>query len=809
MHYGIHSLTIEGDKNEGLKYLGRAQVVIDRLQRRLELGGISSGSDWERLSDDAYLYARVAMGVNAVRIVVPSSNPELMKFTPEDVGPPDWLSGVVTPGQLKGGVALSYWPTLDSQRKFKLSAGLQPSARLAVKGDSEINTVQDTEFRQFTQHAGVKPTMYSGMMRRVVQLLLGYGLKIGGIYQDRTWKVDFGELPEVEIPLSEYEKRVASEGYRILYDYRPFRTHGVIPGPDGTMWLLEISATRGVVAMQLPLHKDSVTEEFAREIEKRGDTEAQYVLDLLGGFPTGESLPQGGTFSALERSGRIVRMATQGDLSGPSKLSFYGSALGWSINDAGTEAHYTGFEYGENGYQYGEHWQINLSISALAVIDPPKSAAAVRRHVAGKGQGDTYIINLEKVDRITDEQAISLLEMRSDEAYDALDKMQARSVATGKASVGRASRGDLYWPTLRAAVQYKVWEPMLEGGAIMTHDMRAMLEHVGDPPLICDTTVLAFFVGNELKTGKFFYDRRTTEAQNESDFDECMYVGSWTQTLRFGSISTTPGFYMDDMDERLEVPESESTTEIVGQDLGYSQVAISDHLDDIRIADFWRTKRFKMRTETRTNKSVNLASALIAPGYARDACYMATRVTKTEGGHSIVYGYKHLRDPNWAQTWRAIISTAGWSVDLIPECGNKDKRRVRFIFYDQTACSDFADSGQWLAKCDIADNKTYYIPEPPLPPIFFENPEPVNTYKIKLISAYGDIQTLHSRRESWFVPSPSPDTGDLQYMWVTGNCLGDTESLVYSSEPNDKLIVAGRNLFPELSGSVPCFIGVV
>lgn len=809
MHYGIHSLTIEGDKSEGLKYLGRAQIVIDRLQRRLELGGISSGSDWERLSSDAYLYARVAMGVNAVRIVVPSSNPELMKFTPEDVGPPDWLSGVVTPGVLKNGVALSYWPTLDSQRKFKLPAGLQPSARLAVKGDSEINTVQDTEFRQFTQHAGVKPTMYSGMMRRVVQLLLGYGLKIGGIYQDRTWKVDFGQLPEVEIPPSEYEKRVASDGYRILYDYRPFRTHGVIPGPDGTMWLLEISATRGVVAMQLPLHKDSVTEEFAREIERRGDTEAQYVLDMLGGFPTGESLPQGGTFSALERSGRIVRMATQGDLSGPSKLSFYGSALGWSINDAGTEAHYTGFEYGENGYQYGEHWQINLSISALAVIEPPKRAAAVRRHVAGKGQGDTYIINLEKVDRITDEQADSLLAMRSDEAYDALDKMQARSIATGKASVGRAGRGDLYWPTIRSAIQYKVWEPMLEGGAIVSHDMRALLEHVGDPPLICDTTVLAFFDGNELKIGKFFYDRRTANAQSESDFEECMFIGSWTQIGRTGSISTTPGFYMSEMDERQEVADSETITTVVGQDLGYCQVAISDHLDDIRIADFWRAKRFRMKTETRTNKQVNLASALISPGYARDACYMAARVTRTEGAHSIVYSYKYLRDPNWAQTWRAIISTAGWSVDLIPECGNKDKRRVRFIYYDKTACSDYADSGQWLAKCDIAENKTYYIPEPKLPDSIFNYPEPDIRFVIKLISAYGDIQTLQSRSETWFVPSPAPDTDILQYMWVTGNCLGDTESLVYSSEPNDKLIVGGRNLFPELGGSVPCFIGVV
>lgn len=808
MHYGIHYLTIEGDKNEGLKYLGRAQIVVDRLQRRLELGGLSSGSDWERLSDDAYMYARVAMGVNAVRIVVPSLAPELIKVIPEDVGPPDWLSGVVTPGQLKDGVALSYWPTQESQRKFKLSAGLQPSARLAVKGDSEITTVQDTEFRQFTQHAGVKPTMYSGLMRGVVQLLLGYGVKVGGIYQDRTWKVDLGKLPEVEIPLSEYEKRVVKDGYRVLYDYRPFRTHGVIRGPDGTMWLLEISATRGVVAMQLPLHKDSVTEDFAREIEKRGDAEAQYVLDMLGGFPTGESLPQGGNFSALERSGRIVRMAEQSDLSGPFKLSFYGSALGWSINDAGTEAHYTGYEY-ENGYQYGEHWQINLSIGALAAIKPPDRADDVRRHVAGRGQGDTYIINLEKVDRITNEQAESLLAMRGDEAYDSLDKMQAQSVAIGKASVGRASRGDLYWPTLRAATQYKVWEPMLEGGAIMTHDMRAMREHVGDPPMTCDTTVLAFFVGNELKTGKFFYDRRTTEAESESDFEDCMYIGSWTQTLRFGNISTTPGFYMDDMDERLEVPDSESTTEITGQDLGYSQVAISDHLDDIRIADFWRVKRFKMRTETRTNKSINLASALIVPGFARDACYMATRTTKTEGAHSIAYGYKHLRDPNWAQTWRAIISTAGWSVDLIPECGNKDKRRVRFIIYDQTACSDYADSGQWLAKCDIADNKTYYIPEPPLPPLFIENPAPVSVYKIKLISAYGDIVTLQSQKESWFVASPSPDLGDLQYMWVTGNCLGDTESVVYTTEPNAGLAVSGRNLFEALDDTVPCFIGVV
>ena len=80
-----------------------------------------------------------------------------------------------------------------------------------------------------------------------------------------------------------------------------------------------------------------------------------------------------------------------------------------------------------------------------------------------------------------------------------------------------------------------------------------------------------------------------------------------------------------------------------------------------------------------------------------------------------------------------------------------------------------------------------------------------------MISAYGDIQTIQSQGESWFAPSPDPDTDIIQYMWATGNCLGDIECQVYSSAPNDKLIVGGKNLFPELasSGNVPCFIGVV
>lgn len=814
-HYGIHHLTIEGDKNEGLKHLGRAQIVIDRLQRRLQLGGISSGSDWERLSDDAYLYARVAMGVNAVRIVVPSTASELMKFIPEDVGPPDWLSGVVTPGVLErdddGYQARSYWSTKASQDKFKVPAGLQRNSRLAVRPEPAITAVQDTEFRQFTQHAGVKPTMYSGLMRRVVQLLLGYGLAFGGIYQDRTWKVDAGEIPPVEIPPSEYEKRVTQYGYQVLYDYRPYRTHGVIPGPDRVLWLVEISSSRGVVAMQLPLHKDSVTEEFALEIEKRGDVEAQFVLDLLGGFPTGESFPSGDKFEALERAGRIVRMAPKGALDQPTRLSFYGSAMGWSFNDKGTEAHYTGYEYGDNGYQFGEHWQANLSIGALAKIDPPDRAEDVRRHVAGKGEGDIYIINLEKVDRITNDQAESLLAMRSSEAYAALDKMQAQVVAVGTASVAIAGRGDLYYPSIKAPVQYKVWEPLFEGGAIVTHDMRALEDHVGDPPMTCDTTVLAFFTGNDLKTGKFFYDRRIKEAESESEFEDCMYVGTWTQITRSGSISVTPGFYMDDVDERQEVATSETTEVVTGQDLGYSQIGYSDHLDDIRIADLFRIKRFKMKSDRRINKQLSLSSALIAPGFARDASYMATMVTETQEQHTVIYTYKYLRDPNWAQTWRAIISTAGWSVDLIPECGNRDKRRARLIFYSPTTCSDFADSGPWVKKCDIAESMAYAIPEPPLPDSFFEHPEPKKTFLIKLISAYGDIQTLQSKRESWFAPSPDPDTGLIQYMYVTGNCLGDTESIVYTSEPNDKLIVAGRNLFPELAngGNVPCFIGVV
>ena len=178
-------------------------------------------------------------------------------------------------------------------------------------------------------------SMYSGTMTKVVQVILGYA---AGVVQ-------------------------------VKYDHRWLKCHGVTTGADGRKWLIEISSDDGVRAMRLPLLPAT-----AKLSTSPQDVLKQTVL-LLGGLPSGATFPTGTKLADAVAAGNILQLVSVADMAPVFSKSTYSSAMGWSFNDAGTEAHNTC--YGViNGVNYGYHYKLNIAIGAVLTEREPNTPIA-------------------------------------------------------------------------------------------------------------------------------------------------------------------------------------------------------------------------------------------------------------------------------------------------------------------------------------------------------------------------------------------------------------------------------------------------
>lgn len=853
MDSSIIHLSIEGDHNEGFKHVRTARIMVDELRQSLGLAGLTTGARHHRIDDNSYIYARVGNGINAVRIVMPYldetieiAEEVIPEFIKTETAMPTFLSGHITGAEIvetadqlgnKLNRLSKFRPTPECQQKHKLSPDLQLNARLAVKGYADLSAVKDTDFRRYSQHAGVRPTMYSGVMKQVVQLLLGYGKPEGGMFFDRAqlYKIKMAGMAEgrSDIPRATgYEQEVLKNGYQVRYDYRNYRTHGIVFGSDKKPWLVEIGITRGIVAMPLPLYPSTTTEEFREVMEEKGDYEMLAVLELLGGMPTGESFPvKQSDFNALVRSGDILRLASVGDLQRYyGRLTPYSSALGWAFNESGTEAHNTGYAYADDGWQFGEHYEINLSIGQEQDNPIPSYRIRVMAKVNEAGYGSRSAIEIQaiknKINRLDGSTLFNLYVLSSNQLVAAVDSIEIAPPLSATASFTLAGSGRIIKTGSPNAYtlthQIKFYEPLFEGGAIISHIFLPMEGARSAPEVVSDTTMLVFFNGNQLCWAKWFRDPRSKPVNDvESDEEPCMYFGSWTHTHRTGNRGITQGFYTSEYDDRFERADYTTTRNTESRYLGISQVAFSDHIDDIRKASVWRTHRFRKKTVTDFDESKSLLTAVVMPAFGREAMYYCSKVTTSLAKRHISHGYDYLTDPHFGETWRVMVSTAGFAVAR--ECADDSQRRVLYLYHAFNdgkspqgmnrpvavgSCSQLVDQGSWLRKCQAVENLTYSIPAPTLPAFQATNPDPVYEWKVYLNCSFFDEVKIDSEADKWFAQSPD-DFGFIQYMWVSGNTFGDVESVTYSREPNGNILHKGSPKHPEVLETFPCFIGVV
>lgn len=840
-HFGVSSIAIEGDVQAGQQYVPRAKGLLRALLARARTGNIEVASDYVKLAENAYCYAIVARGVNKAVIVVDPGNAPLPSGDPYIIPEiPDFYSGATLNGYIIDGPAqdspkrlADFWPTSDCARLFKLPNDPQHAIKLAVRPYAPFGEVLDNARPPpvFSQYTKLRPTMYSGRMRAVVQLLMGFGQQHRDSIYDKAPPTMRRRQPrgKKKAEATTYEKQVARNGRQIRYDWRFVRTHGITTAADGKLWLVEIGLTRGIIAMQLPLHPLTLLPEFRDKLDRLNDSAGLFALDELGGFPTGETFPAVAMDSWI-RAGRVVRLAEEDALAHFYRCSDFGDGTGWAFNTLGREAHNTCWEYADDFIQTAYHYAVRISIGSSDQIEPAPNAQALKRRfddIRGEdGVRDRYDAVIWKCDRIDDGDIASLLNRSlSDlELFDEVDAIELDPIASGNASVSLDHQGRLYF---KAKYQPHLKFPNYALGYCLTHSMNPQLESRSFDGR-CDTIVHVWFDGDALKYVKFFSDPRPGPTdQVTSDEEECMFIGAWSRQEDNGTLAVPAMVYTNDFDDREELPAGRSRSLTTGEDLGYTQVAVSDDPSFPPHAVLFRSKSFLMCTDRQTWSGLYVKSAVTVPFHDRCAYYYTVARGHSAYSRSYTCGHTGLGDPWSCGTWRNFPGWTGFTSGglFIPAehpdgCGPVSARTVREpgATYSGGPCSDFADSGPWCFVCENADAMTYFTPLPDPGPGIFESDDGAATRQTTLVNC-SEFSPLPMPFETpdplavdnpWFIPSPDPDTGDTQYIDVTHNAFGDGTTLRYMERTNSGPVrLRGAPQHPSMENAGTTFVGVV
>lgn len=839
-HHGISNIRIEGPYSEGVKYVRDAERTLIRLQGMLQAGGVMSGGLYARINDRAYCYARVAGNVNVVSIVVDSEAPVLTEAFERETAP-DFLSGMVYTGRLEQRVDRSdpgnpryydtlvdFRPTQATALKFDLAPIRQEIERLGIRPHEDVADALDnpspTATVVYSQYTRLRPTMFSGAMKKLVQFLLGYGKQGPKSVYGSMITTDIGE----QDPPTEFQKEVARDGYKMRFDWRFPRTHGLTKASDGRWWLVEVRQEKGVHAMPLELHQQTTTESFRAKLESMEDREGLAVLDLFGGFPTGEGFPRDSVeFDSLVRAGLILAQQENEGLDEFYEHTAYSSYMGWAFSESGARAHNTAWRYGDDGVQRGVHYGIEIQIGDSEEIDPHPMAPALKKHVR-RANGAPYIREFEqrlrgvlfKIDRMEVQEIVSMLGRTPAAAFSAIDAQRLDGIAPFSAPCGLVGEGKIYWPT-RAGPQIKFYEPMLDG--LMSHDMRPAFRIARRP--FCDTVMHVYFMGEALKYVKYYSPgERETINSTEGETPECPYATDWTIITRSGAAGEIDGFYTTEFDDRAFHYENETIGQYRSEPTGRYTIVFGDSPVTPWISFMSKTWLFRLRSLVTTRSGTNKANAVAIPQYLREGYYYAYIEGNSGTTVALNYASQAVGDPHSYIGWRNFPGFNAPVINGVPQlqehpagCGKVTARTVWYENYSPTTCSDIVDKGPWASVCqtieEMAVTMTVY-----LPPNSVTTQPATRTLRVELAGFFEPQQASVETRtgndaqylgEAWGEPSPD-ENGFVQFITAYANALGDGDTLVYAKDintPADQ--IRGSPRFDDMKGAGFTFIGAI
>ena len=783
MYDGTPSIRLEGDKARALALVPDAKALLARVQDFVQASGVSTFGTTRRVSDDTYIYVLIAQGMlfahisvdpHAVDTVLPPEEPL------EAPALPDIYSGVVFTGLLEDRVrtvngqtqtykaCTGFAPTpdcIESHPRDGLVPGRQSVARLGVAPwvafDELLSRSPLLEFSQYTR---LRPSMYSGLMQKVVQVVMG----LGRISKNTLF--DPGEMMTRQ-KLTQYMRDVDGNGVQVRYDYKFQRTHGITRATDGRLWLVEISVTNGVIARPLPIFKGSDNENYAERYRSLGDNAAVTLLDELGCWPTGEAFPPAAALAAAITQGDVIRLALPSELSPFYQCTPYSTAMGWAFSPSGNEAHNTGYYFGDDGFQRGVWYQVSISIGAT---NP--------------------------------------------------DREPGTPIATGSAALRKQQEGKL-WSSPQAGNSPRRWlpvkfhEPLLPG--LVSHDAVPLRDLVDTSAPIpkCDTVMWVGFIDGSLRTVRY-YRNGDGEAYAEAFTnvpEDCPLDGSWYTSVKSGTRSFAPMPYTNDFDDRRVVQEYSRQTTYESVGLAHTGPDVSDIVGVPDVATVFRYREFKVTTNEVEQQGEIADAAVLIPAYNREAYYYASGrafLGGSTGFNEVEYVY--IRDPNMYYAWRDFphVGAYPWPTPRCRDdaCGRKHKdRKIVCDDFLPSLCSDFADSGGWMTTCSSVTPVAPRFKTRVYTPFDRGRDESVRSFlvatgsggPIPLGISYGQFENR------WMMPSPSPLTNEVQQIRCTHSAIGQ-DGLVYQTDLQGYGTQALRGYAPDAvsEDDNPCFVGV-
>lgn len=579
-----------------------------------------------------------------------------------------------------------------------------------------------------TQYSQQRPTWYSGAMAEVMQIVGGYGKLNFQDLPDKTYdRKQFNIPPEYIDKITEDLYGIRLPGYsgippidgQFQYNYKFNQTNGVTFDSANKPWLTRISPS-GVYAMPLPIIPATTTEAFREYIEKVGDQEILSILDRFGGMPSGESFPKGSGFESWRRAGVIIKVCDTSDFY--SNIA-YSMACGWSFNLNGNEGFNTCYDYDDDGIAVGKSYKLKLSFSPVqnnGWLKQVKVSDEYQQVIASyleklfallSKNDDKSNAIMYKLRRIPQED---LYQQALTSVYNPLgvtsvdvdywDNLELDPIAVLSGNINRVGQGYLF-PS-GAEIKF----PSVELQGCISFDF-SVLDKSKIPSghiVRCDTIMYGYYIGDSLKVVKYFLDQRKYALDVENDFEDCMTVGSWTETVYEGQISVWGNFYTTDFDSRNEFAPTQTLIKIKGEDRGFDSKPVFS-FDDFfsQVGSIWRNRYFTHKTESTKSENRSLAIAVCIPFLCRNASLYAVSeyvsgIYKTEA-----LSLHSVRDPNsyryftydfiWAWVGGSVQGNVYTATKAEPYPKDGNPVWVMGYNYEPGGCSDFADQGDWLS----------------------------------------------------------------------------------------------------------------
>lgn len=295
---------------------------------------------------------------------------------------PDLISGVVIGGYYneEGTHVGVYRATPLSAARHGYTIGTMWNLkRLAVDTASSLPVAFDAGLGS-SQYTTIQPYKFSGLMRRLVQWMLGYG---NPPYP--TYYTDILELPDTVIATHALGKPVKLE-----YNYRFDSSYGLTYGADGYPWVIWIDKTTGAYAFRLPIvHGSDDPAVYTAMIEQIEDLDDELVKarGLYKGIPTGECMTAS-TLDEWVKSGAAIKLMDIADMGEYGACIGVAKQIGWAFNYAGTEASVVGMATVSDPftfYHVAKYMRLSFSIGACREPEDTNALRALRARYIVEG----------------------------------------------------------------------------------------------------------------------------------------------------------------------------------------------------------------------------------------------------------------------------------------------------------------------------------------------------------------------------------------------------------------------------------------